>query len=93
MAWLDNQLSGRMCKQPVPLLTSQMELKINIPSIINTTELKLKPLLKHFKYPFLAQPNTLPMIISALLTPFYKEKLLRVLRDHHLSIGWTIPDI
>lgn len=33
------------------------------------------------------------MIISASLTYLQEDKLLRVIRDHHLYIGWTIADI
>ena len=55
--------------------------------------MELKQLPNHLRYAFLGNDNTLPVIISALLTPVQEEKLLRVLRDHLLAIGWTIADI
>lgn len=95
MLWLYKQSrsSSIRCKQPEPLLSSQIELNMNIPSIINPLELDLKPLPKYLKYAILQQPNALPVIISASITSLQEEKLLRVLRDQHLSIGWTIANI
>ena len=33
------------------------------------------------------------MIVAASLTPREEEKLLRVLREHRIALGWTISDI
>ena len=91
MAWLDNQPEERIKdKQPEPLSLDQ---ETNYTSANNHAELELKPLPRHLKYAFLEQPHTWHVIISASLTPLQEEKLLRVLRDHRPSIGWTIADI
>lgn len=90
-AWRDNKLSNNKgCEHLETLLRQNSELKINHPSIINPQELELNPLLKNLKYVFLAQPNAFPIIIFTSLTSLHEEKLLRVLRDHKLFIGWTI---
>ncbi|KAJ9544693.1 hypothetical protein OSB04_024400 [Centaurea solstitialis] len=56
-------------------------------------KLDLKPLPCHLKYAFLGANETLPVIISALLSVEEKEKLLRVLRAYQSAIGWTIADL
>ncbi|KAJ9541698.1 hypothetical protein OSB04_028204 [Centaurea solstitialis] len=56
-------------------------------------KLDLKPLPCHLKYAFFGANETLPVIISALLSVEEKEKLLRVLREHQSAIGWTIVDL
>ena len=49
-----------------------------------------KPLPSHLKYAYLGIASTLPVIISASLTELEEEKLLRVLRDHKNSLGWSL---
>nr|XP_027086696.1 uncharacterized protein LOC113708441 [Coffea arabica] len=56
-------------------------------------ELELKPFPKHLKYAFLGDRKTLPMIISAHLSPSQEDKLVRILREHKEAIGWSIADI
>nr|XP_016498151.1 PREDICTED: uncharacterized protein LOC107816918 [Nicotiana tabacum] len=63
------------------------------PSIEEAPKLKLKPLPVHLCYAYLGSSETLPVIISSSLTSTQEEKLLRVLRVHKMSIGWTIADI
>ncbi|KAL0388024.1 UNVERIFIED_CONTAM: Transposon Ty3-I Gag-Pol polyprotein [Sesamum radiatum] len=55
--------------------------------------LELKELLKHLKYAYLGENNTLPTIILSNLTPLDEEKLIRVLREFKKATGWTIADI
>ena len=53
-----------------------------LPSIEQAPELKLKTLPSHLKYSYLGNSQTLPVIISADLTPEEEAKLIRVIRDH-----------
>ncbi|KAL0411606.1 UNVERIFIED_CONTAM: hypothetical protein Slati_3750300 [Sesamum latifolium] len=41
----------------------------------------------------LGENDTLPVIISSKLSTLEEEKLIRVLREFHEAIGWTIADI
>ncbi|KAI3445417.1 hypothetical protein Pfo_002082 [Paulownia fortunei] len=63
------------------------------PSIEKPPILELKQLPNHLRYSFLDESSTLPIIISAALNEEQEEKLLRVLRDHKTSLGWSIADI
>ncbi|CAN6583472.1 unnamed protein product [Malus baccata var. baccata] len=60
-------------------------------AIEHTTE--LKPLPDHLKYVFLGDDETLPVIVSSSLTALEEEKLIRVLKEHKTTIGWTLADI
>ncbi|XP_071923079.1 uncharacterized protein [Coffea arabica] len=64
-----------------------------LPSIVQAPELELKPLPKHLKYAFLGDNETLPVIISAHLSPRQEDNLIRLLRDHKEAIGWSVADI
>ncbi|CAN6677958.1 unnamed protein product [Malus baccata var. baccata] len=55
--------------------------------------LELKPLPSHLKYVFLGDDETLPIIISSTLTTQEEDKLVRVLREYKIAIGWTLADI
>ena len=65
----------------------------SVPSTEKPPELELKPLPVHLKYTFLGTSSTLPVIISSSLNREQEEKLLRVLREHKMAIGWSIIDI
>jgi len=56
-------------------------------------KLELKPLPSSLRYAFLDQESTFPVIINGSLRDVEEEKLLRVLRDHKSTLGWTILDI
>ena len=58
---------------------------------ITTPELKQLP--EHLRYAFLGDNYTFPGIVATSLTPGEEEKLLRVLREHRTTLGWTISDI
>nr|XP_027102989.1 uncharacterized protein LOC113724266 [Coffea arabica] len=64
-----------------------------LPSIMQAPELELKPLPKYLKYAFLGDNETLPVIISAHLSPRQEDNLIRLLRDHKEAIGWSVADI
>ena len=61
-----------------------------LPSILHAPKLELKTLPDHLKYVFLGENETLPVIIAINLSSLQEEKLIRVLKDHKTSIGWTI---
>ncbi|XP_070050913.1 uncharacterized protein [Nicotiana tomentosiformis] len=63
------------------------------PSIIEPPQLELKPLQPHLMYKFLGSNETLPVIVSSLLSDVLVEHLLDTLREHKQAIGWTIADI
>jgi len=42
---------------------------------------------------YLGENSTLPVIVSSSLTGDEEEKLLRVLRDYKIEMGWIIADI
>ncbi|XP_025692488.1 uncharacterized protein [Arachis hypogaea] len=56
-------------------------------------KLKLKPLPPNLKYAFFGDNNTYPMIISSFLGLNEEKDLLKVLRYHKSSLGWTIGDL
>ncbi|CAH9124841.1 unnamed protein product [Cuscuta epithymum] len=64
-----------------------------LPSILQAPEVEMKPLPTHLKYVYLGEKETLPVIISNKLTGEQEEKLIAVLKEHKLAIGWTIADI
>ncbi|WKA10697.1 hypothetical protein VitviT2T_028257 [Vitis vinifera] len=56
-------------------------------------KLELKLLPSHLRFAFLKDSSFYPIIISSSLNDLEEEKLLRVLREHKKTIGWTIDDI
>ena len=56
-------------------------------------KLELKTLPEGLKYAFLGDRQTYPVVISSSLTSDQEGKLLTVLREHKLEIGWTLKDI
>ncbi|CAN6725540.1 unnamed protein product [Malus baccata var. baccata] len=72
----------------IPISTNKL-----LPSVIQPPSLELKPLPSHLKYVFLGEQETLPVIISSSLTAQEEDKLVRVLREYRIAIGWTLADI
>ncbi|XP_071939365.1 uncharacterized protein [Coffea arabica] len=64
-----------------------------LPSIVQIPELELKPFPKHLKYAFFGDNETLPVIISAHLSPRQKDNPISLFRDHKEAIGWSIANI
>ncbi|CAL8988225.1 unnamed protein product, partial [Prunus brigantina] len=64
-----------------------------IPSVVKPPELELKPLPSHLKYAYLAEFETLPVIIASDLTSLEEDKLIKVLKEFKSTIGWSIADI
>ena len=65
----------------------------SVPSIEKAPQLEQKQLPEHLRYAYLGNSSTLPAIIFASLTEAQEEKLLRVLRDHIVVIGWSPADL
>ncbi|CAM8959633.1 unnamed protein product [Rhodiola kirilowii] len=64
-----------------------------LPSVIQAPKIELKPLPGHLKYAFLGENNTLPVIIKSGLEAGQEHRLVKVLRQHKLAIGWTLADL
>ena len=67
--------------------------KMPMPSDEQPPKMEQNPLPSHLKYAYLGMASTLPVIISASLTEFEEEKLLRVLRYHKTALGWSLVDL
>ena len=67
--------------------------KTLVPSVEQPPKMEQKPLPSHLKYAYLGTTSTLPVIISASLIAIEEEKLLRVLRDHKIALGWSLADL
>ena len=65
----------------------------SIPSIEKAPQLEQKQLPENLRYAYLGNSSTLSVIISASLNEAQEEKLLRVLRDHEVAIGWSLADL
>ncbi|KAM1635051.1 hypothetical protein ACFXTN_011916 [Malus domestica] len=75
-----------------PILSSVLANKM-LPSVVQLPTLELKPLPSHFRYVFLGEDETMPVIISSSLTAQEESKLVRVLKEYKTAIGWTLADI
>ncbi|KAJ9561764.1 hypothetical protein OSB04_006924 [Centaurea solstitialis] len=62
-------------------------------SLEEPPELELKDLPEHLEYQFLEGNNSLPVIISSLLTANEKDRLIEVLKKHKKALAWKISDI
>ncbi|XP_022870126.1 uncharacterized protein LOC111389438 [Olea europaea var. sylvestris] len=64
-----------------------------MPSIQQPPKLELKQLPPHLRYANLGKSSTLSVIISSTVKEVEEEKLLQVLRENKIAIGWSITDI
>ncbi|XP_068638459.1 uncharacterized protein [Aristolochia californica] len=64
-----------------------------LPSILQASTPDLKPVPSHLKYVLVVNGGTLPVIISCKLSAPQEEKLVQILMEHKMDIGWTIADI
>ncbi|CAM8990536.1 unnamed protein product [Rhodiola kirilowii] len=64
-----------------------------LPSVMQAPEIELKPLPGHLKYAFLGENNTLLVIIKSGLEVGQEHRLVKVLRQHKLALGWTLADL
>ncbi|GFS36417.1 hypothetical protein Acr_00g0045820 [Actinidia rufa] len=58
-----------------------------------TTNSERKPLPSTLKYAFLGEGESYPVVISSSLTEGQEESLLKILKRHKKSLGWTIADL
>ncbi|KAM2134156.1 hypothetical protein ACFX1R_004189 [Malus domestica] len=70
----------------IPILTNKL-----LPSVIQPSSLKLKPLPSHLKYVFLGEQETLPVIISSSLIAQEEDKLVRCFGNTELPLGGHWP--
>ena len=54
---------------------------------------ELKPLPDTLKYSYLDEKKIYHVIISANLSEMEEEKLLKILKKHHATIGYTLDDL
>jgi len=71
-----------------PLASSPMP-----PPVVSPRKLELKPLPNSLRYVFLGPKETLPIIISSLLSYDQEEELIRILSDHKGAIGCSVADL
>ncbi|CAN6455713.1 unnamed protein product [Victoria cruziana] len=55
--------------------------------------MELKPLPHTLKYAYLGSNDSLPIIISSVLSFEEEERLLAVLKEHKRAIGWQVSDL
>ena len=77
----------------VPFITLPVSNERPLPSVLQAPIPDLKPLPNHLKYMFLGDEGMLPVIISSKLSAPQEEKLMQVLKEHKMAIGWIIVDI
>ncbi|XP_055959792.1 uncharacterized protein LOC130014856 [Mercurialis annua] len=63
------------------------------PSSISPPKVELKTLPSHLRYAFLGDNMTLPIIISNNLSETQEARVVKVVKQHILAIGWQISDI
>ncbi|CAN6447242.1 unnamed protein product [Victoria cruziana] len=71
----------------------QLDLEPNSSSLEFLPVMKLKPLPHTLKYAYLDSDDTLPVIISSMLSSEEKKRLLAVLKGHKKAIGWKVADL
>ncbi|KAK8950896.1 hypothetical protein KSP39_PZI004529 [Platanthera zijinensis] len=79
-------------RRPEPLEMPEKSLSAK-PSIVEPPSLELKPLPEHLTYVYLGDGETLPVIINSNLTPDQWKRLIELLKQFKMAIGWTIADI
>ncbi|KAK8935601.1 hypothetical protein KSP39_PZI013849 [Platanthera zijinensis] len=79
-------------RRPEPLEMPEKSLSAK-PSIVEPPSLELKPLPEHLTYVYLGDDETLPVIINSNLTSDQRKRLIELLKQFKMAIGWTIADI
>lgn len=65
----------------------------SLPSVVQGPKIELKALPEHLKYMYIGDSKTFRVIISKELTAEQEERLIQVLKENKLAIGWTLVDI
>ena len=63
------------------------------PSIEKPPILEEKKIPNHWRYTYLGEESTLPVIISSSLSNMEEEKLWKILQEHKEAIRWSLTDI
>ena len=63
------------------------------PSIEKPPIVEEKKLSNHLRYAYLREESTLLVIISSSISNMEEEKLLKILKEHQETIGWSLADI
>ncbi|XP_022881019.1 uncharacterized protein LOC111398335 [Olea europaea var. sylvestris] len=64
-----------------------------LPSVQKVPILELKQLPSHLRYAYLGESSTLAVIIANEMTELEEQRLLRVLTEYKIAIGWSIANI
>ncbi|CAN6447645.1 unnamed protein product [Victoria cruziana] len=83
---------GRLCPTDYESLPP-LALEPDSSSLEFLPEIDLKPLPHTLKYAYLGNNDSLPIIISSVLSFEEEERLLAVLRGHKKAIGWKVADL
>jgi len=89
---IESLLQLHVVDRPRKLELPESHMKM-IPSHISPPKLELKQLPENLKYAYLGDDETLPIIISNVLTSEQEDKLIRVLREHSEALSWTLADL
>ena len=65
----------------------------SVSSFEQPPKMEQKPLPSHLRYAYLRNASTLPVIILASLIATEEDRLLRVLRDHKNTLGWSLANL
>ncbi|XP_061358075.1 uncharacterized protein LOC133302328 [Gastrolobium bilobum] len=74
-----------------PVVEELERKKDDIP--LGAPKVELKELPPNLKYSFLGDNNTYPFIINVELSTAEEDKLLKVLKKHKATIGWSFSDL
>jgi len=85
-------LELHIINRPKKLELAESHTKL-LPSCISPPKLELKPLFENLKYAYLGDDETLLVIICNALTFEQEDKLIRVLKEHIETLGWTLVNI
>ncbi|CAN6446852.1 unnamed protein product [Victoria cruziana] len=81
--------------RPTDLFESLLPLamKPDSSSLESLSVIELKSLPYTLKYAYLGNDNSLPVIISSVLSSEEEKRLLAMLRGYKKAIGWKVPDL
>ncbi|KAJ9545002.1 hypothetical protein OSB04_024709 [Centaurea solstitialis] len=88
----ENTQKEELEKQELEEIKQEDKVRIKT-SLEEPPSLELKDLLEHLEYQFLEGKDSLHVIMSSLLEPSEKERLLDVLKKHEKALAWKISDI
>ncbi|XP_050217423.1 uncharacterized protein LOC126668261 [Mercurialis annua] len=87
---LDNEYSDEDELNTETLITN---VGVTPPSSQVPPQVEMKPLPPHLRYTFVGENETLPIIISDKLSKDQERRVVQVVKEHVLAIGWQISDI